>query len=106
MTNKVFIFNEVCPGGNYEIKTYIEQLSCSCFNMKNFEVHIVNLRSNVNEFTINHESDAVIYEIPREKYWQKSQEAYYRNVLFLLKRHIITSGSENILFVFDIEREH
>lgn len=98
MTNKVFIFNEVCPGGNYGIKTYIEQLSCSCFNMKNFEVHIVNLRSNVNEFTINHESDAVIYEIPREKYWQKSQEAYYRNVLFLLKRHIITSGSENILF--------
>ena len=58
MTNKVFIFNEVCPGGNYGIKTYIEQLSCSCFNMKNFEVHIVNLRSNVNEFTINHESDS------------------------------------------------
>ena len=60
MTNKVFIFNEVCPGGNYGIKTYIEQLSCSCFNMKNFEVHIVNLRSNVNEFTINHESGKIL----------------------------------------------
>lgn len=97
MKNKIFIFNEICPGGNYGIKTYIEQLS-SCFHkMKDFEIHIVNLRSNANEFTLNHESNAIIYEIPREKYWKKSQDVYYRNVLFLLNPHI-TNCSENIFF--------
>ena len=97
MKSKVFIFNEVCPGGNYGIKTYIEQLSSCFLTMNDFEVHIVNLRSKENEFTINHESNIVIYEIPREKYWKKNQDVYYRNVLLLLKPYI-TKCSENVFF--------
>lgn len=98
MKRKVFIFNEICPGGNYGIKTYVEQLTMSLHLIGGFETHIVNLRSNLSEFTVTHEENIVLYEIPKERFWKNNQEIYYRNILYLLRTQVVIHELDDIFF--------
>ena len=103
MKNHVYIMNEGARAANYGIGTYIKQL-VECFrNDDSVSLHIVCLRSDNKEFTVE-ESEAVpVIHIPNIPQINKLEEygLYGRNAAYLLAEHIKVPDSGRLIFHFN-----
>lgn len=100
MKSKVFIFNEVCPGGNYGIGTYIEQVKNSLSNNPTIETHVIHLRHQSQEFIVkkDNKNNKTFFVPDKLPYLIKNNEKYYRNVFFLFCNLLENKEKYVILF--------
>lgn len=87
MKTNVYIFNEKSPAGNYGIGTYIVQLIDCLKGVKNINIHIVNLRSDVDEFYFETSENISYYHVPNHLS-ESSIDKYYQMIFYLLNQFI------------------
>ena len=90
MKNHVYIVNEGARATNYGIATYTKQL-VECFREDDsVSLHIVNIRSNFAEFTVDESNPVQVIHIPIISYINKKEEyrLYGINSAYLLADYI------------------
>ena len=103
MKNHIYIVNEETRAANYGIGTYIKQL-VECFkNDESISLHIVTLRSEYSEFTVNESDHVPVIHIPYNPNINNSEsyELYGRNAAFLLAGYIQNQDYGRLIFHFN-----
>lgn len=87
MMTDIYLFNENSRASIYGIGTYLKQVTNCLQNIKNIRLHLVELKSSVQHFTIE-EKEIRTFRIPNVYEKGQPKERYYRNAYYLLAPYI------------------
>lgn len=90
----IYLINTGARAAQYGIGTYVKQVVEFLKDNSSLQVSVVNLNSEEKEFKVMEDSSGVrCFEIPVAGYSgrKKDEERYYRNVVYLMRSHILLS---------------